>query len=425
MHKSHSTFKPKRKAIVIRPSLKIDVKKVNNAAKLQEAIGLGHAIELDIIHSEIILLNNIRPSSFIGKGKIEELKPIIQQYDVEVVIFDDKLSPIQQRNLEKALQSKVIDRTALILEIFGERARTKEGKLQVELAALEYQKSRLVRSWTHLERQRGGLGFVGGPGETQIEADRRIILEKITKLKNQLKKVVQTRTLHRKSRKDVPFPIVALVGYTNAGKSTLFNLLTKSKVMAEDMLFATLDPTMRILELPSKRKVILSDTVGFISELPTELVAAFKATLEEVVEADLILHVRDISADDSEEQKIDVLKILESIIDEDKINNSIFEIHNKIDLIEGEGLKDSAKKIGVSALTGYNQDKLLLAIDKFFGKTDLTKKITLKCHEGKIISWLYENAIILMKEECDELVKFDINISHDNFLKLTKMMKEK
>ncbi len=298
--------------------------------RLDEAAGLAEAITLDVIEKRAVALNAPRPASLFGKGKVEEIAEDVQDLEIHLVIVDAELTPVQQRNLERAWNSKVIDRTALILEIFADRARTKEGKLQVELAQLTYQKSRLVRSWTHLERQRGGVGFMGGPGETQIEADRRMINARITKLKRQLETVVKTRELHRKVRRDAPYPQVALVGYTNAGKSSLFNCMTESEVFAEDLLFATLDPTLRAIKLKSGLTVILSDTVGFVSDLPTELVAAFRATLEEVLEADFLLHVRDIAHPDSDQQKDDVLAVLKNLYDKDA-EIELIEVWNKAD----------------------------------------------------------------------------------------------
>ncbi|OYX10658.1 MAG: GTPase HflX, partial [Rhizobiales bacterium 32-66-8] len=279
-------------------------------ARLEEAVGLALAIELEVVYRGLIPLSEVKPATYLGSGKVEEIAAIVEAEEIGLVFFDAALSPVQQRNLEKKWSTKVVDRTALILEIFGRRARTKEGALQVELAHLNYQRSRLVRSWTHLERQRGGFGFLGGPGETQIEADRRQIGERIIRIEKDLEQVKRTRALHRTSRKRVPYPIVALVGYTNAGKSTLFNRLTKAQVMAQDLLFATLDPTLRSVDLPHGTRIILSDTVGFISELPTQLVAAFRATLEEVIEADVILHVRDVSHPDTEAQAADVRDVL-------------------------------------------------------------------------------------------------------------------
>ena len=307
------------------------------AARLEEATGLARAIDLDVIESGIVPLTEIRPATFIGKGKVEEIAGLVKSHEIGLVVMDGALSPVQQRNLEKAWGTKVLDRTGLILEIFGRRARTREGTLQVEHAHLTYQKSRLVRSWTHLERQRGGFGFLGGPGETQIEADRRQIDERIARIEAELDKVKRMRKLHRESRKRVPYPIVALVGYTNAGKSTLFNRLTRATVLEADMLFATLDPTLRAVRLPGGMKIILSDTVGFISELPTMLVAAFRATLEEVVEADVVLHVRDVSHEDTEAQSRDVEEVLTALGIDPNEEQRLIEVWNKIDRLDADG----------------------------------------------------------------------------------------
>ncbi|MCB2081014.1 MAG: GTPase HflX [Rickettsiales bacterium] len=361
------------------------------AEQLQEAVGLAAAIWLDVVTADIVPLSAIRPATYLGKGKVEAYYDSIHEQDIALVVFNGHLTPVQQRNLEKAWKCKVIDRTALILEIFGDRARTSEGKLQVELAALEYQKSRLVRSWTHLERQRGGFGFLGGPGETQIEADRRQLRDRIAAIRKQLEKVRRTRGLHRKARKDVPYPVVALVGYTNAGKSTLFNRLTGASVMAKDMLFATLDPTMRLLTLPSKRKVILSDTVGFISNLPTELIAAFRATLEEVQEADLILHVRDISAPDTTEQKADVLDVLEDILGDGQPEKPILEIWNKTDLLPTAPQPESNDILALSALTGEGCPTLLRAIDRMLSADLVPFSITLPASDGKTLAWIHQH----------------------------------
>jgi GTP-binding protein HflX len=339
-----------------------------------------------------------------GSGKIADLKTRFAEAEVGLVLVDGPVSPVQQRNLEKEWGVKLLDRTGLILEIFADRARTREGVLQVELAALSYQRTRLVRAWTHLERQRGGFGFVGGPGETQIEADRRAIDDEVIKIRRQLGRVVKTRELHRAARRKVPFPIVALVGYTNAGKSTLFNRMTGAEVLAKDMLFATLDPTMRAVALPSGQKVILSDTVGFISDLPTELVAAFRATLEEVLEADLILHVRDISHPETEEQAADVRAILESLgVDGDV---PLFEVWNKIDLLPEDHraalLVEDARKPGihaVSALTGDGLAPLLDAIETALGSERFPADLTLPFSEGRRRAWLYENGVVTGEEE--------------------------
>src|SRR5436309_6604996 len=338
------------------------------AARLDEAVGLARAIDLEVVEAGLAPLNDISPASYLGKGKVEELAGFVKGQEIGVVVMDCALSPVQQRNLEKAWGAKVLDRTGLILEIFGRRARTREGSLQVEHAHLSYQKSRLVRSWTHLERQRGGFGFLGGPGETQLEADRRMIEERIAKIERELEGVKRTRKLHRDSRKRVPYPIIALVGYTNAGKSTLFNRLTRAQVLEADMLFATLDPTLRAITLPHGAKVILSDTVGFISDLPTMLVAAFRATLEEVIEADVILHVRDATHEDTEAQAYDVENVLRQLGIDPADERRLIEVWNKIDRLDAEGrarLQNLAARrapeerpVLASALTGQGLDAL-------------------------------------------------------------------
>lgn len=368
--------------------------------RIAEAVGLARAIRLEVVISRAINVAEPKPSTLIGQGKVAELAQEITENEIELAVIDHSLSPIQQRNLEKEWNCKVIDRTALILEIFGDRARTKEGVLQVELAHLNYQKGRLVRSWTHLERQRGGGGFLGGPGETQIESDRRILQEKIVRIKRELETVVRTRALHRAKRKKIPYPVVALVGYTNAGKSTLFNRLTGADVLAKDMLFATLDPTLRKVVLPDGQSAILSDTVGFISDLPTHLIAAFRATLEEVVEADLIIHVRDMSDVQHREHAQNVLEILASLgVDIDDPNH-IVEVWNKVDLLDEKAislLRDNAlssanKAILVSALTGEGIDTLLSVIGKQISGEMTEREVLLKPHKLYLLDWFYNNA---------------------------------
>lgn len=376
-------------------------------ARLEEITGLARAIDLTIAEAVLAPISQIRPATYLGKGKVEDIVGLIATHAVELVIMDCALSPIQQRNLEKAWNAKVLDRTGLILEIFGRRATTKEGSLQVELAHLNYQRSRLVRSWTHLERQRGGFGFLGGPGETQIEADRRLIGERITRIENEIKKVQATRRLHRAGRRRVPYRVVALVGYTNAGKSTLFNRLTSADVQAADMLFATLDPTLRALTLPHGGKAMLSDTVGFISNLPTQLVAAFRATLEEVMEADVILHVRDISHEDAEAQQRDVDIVLRQLEIDPDAGARVIEVWNKIDRFapdERENLENIAARRSpehrcylVSAETGVGIDDLLTAIEDRLAETRVTLDVTIDASDGAGISWLHRNSEVLAK----------------------------
>jgi GTPase len=404
------------------------------ASRLEEAISLSKSIKLDVVKAQVIVVNRPKPATLIGKGVVDEFQRYIKQKYIEVIVVDGILSPVQQRNLELAWKAKVIDRTALILEIFGARARTKEGKLQVELAALNYQRSRLVRSWTHLERQRGGFGFMGGPGESQIETDRRLIDNRISKLKGQLKEVRRTRGLHRTARKRVPFPIVALVGYTNAGKSTLFNNLCNADVFVEDQLFATLDPTMRNIKLPSGRDIIVSDTVGFVSDLPHELVEAFRATLEEVSAADLLLHIRDVSHVDSEAQKEDVNQVLMNL----GVNQQnswekepvipLFEVLNKSDLLsssDGEmKLTQTARKndemLLVSAVNGDGVDKLLDAIDRKLSIKRQEIQVNLRWEEGALLTWLYDRGEILQRKDNNKSISLRVRLDPEDMSRLER-----
>ncbi|MGE0753930.1 MAG: GTPase HflX [Alphaproteobacteria bacterium] len=392
-------------------------------ACLEEAIRLAAAIDLNVVDMLTVALSDIRSATLLGTGKVSELADRIEAGEIGLVIINHSISPGQQRNLEKAWNCKVIDRTALILEIFGARARTHEGKLQVELAALEYQKSRLVRSWTHLERQRGGFGFLGGPGESQIEIDRRLIRDRIAKIKKQLATVTRTRTLHRKVRRDVPYPIVALVGYTNAGKSTLFNRITDSKVMAMDKLFATLDPTMRLTRLPSGTHIILSDTVGFVSDLPTTLIAAFRATLEEVLEADLLLHVRDISHPDSNAQKHDVEEVLKDLFGSKELPDNIIEVHNKIDL---NPEYHSNGHIGVSAVTGQGINELLQLIDDQIGERFYRQThVRLRAEDGKLLAWLHAHGKVMEQNNKYDYIDLTVQLSPENIERFERLQHAK
>jgi len=403
------------RAWVLHPDIKSIGSRRAPEPALDEAVALAAALPgLEVVGADIVRLARPQPGHLFGKGKVAELKVTLAAAEIDLVLIDGTVSPVQQRNLEETWGLKLLDRTGLILEIFSDRAQTREGVLQVEMAALSYQRTRLVRAWTHLERQRGGLGFVGGPGETQIEADRRAIDDAINRIRRQLAKVVKTRALHRAARAKVPYPIVALVGYTNAGKSTLFNRLTGAKVMVKDMLFATLDPTMRSLELPQGQNIILSDTVGFISELPTELVAAFRATLEEVLSADLILHVRDISHASSDQQARDVAEILETL----GVNPDIpqLQIWNKIDALGAEEKASQIAKadrdpavLAISALTGDGFDDLLTAISDALQETRTQQQLTLDYAKGRQRAWLFQEGVVEHEDQDEAGYRLQVN----------------
>jgi GTP-binding protein HflX len=391
----------------------------DNDAKLEEAVGLARAIDLDVRLALSAPLRRVTPATLIGKGIVERVRAVVEEQGIGLVIVDDRLTPVQQRNLEKAWNAKVIDRTGLILEIFGARARTHEGRLQVELAALDYQRGRLVRSWTHLERQRGGFGFLGGPGESQIEIDRRLIGERIVRIKRDLEGVKRTRAVNRAGRRRARLPTVALVGYTNAGKSTLFNRLSGADVFARNLLFATLDPTMRSIRLPSGRECVISDTVGFVSDLPTHLVAAFRATLEEVVEADLIVHVRDIVHPDSERQRADVEEVLRAIgAIEEGGSMPLIEALNKIDALPAEQRRaletkasagpERTRQFPVSALSGEGVEGLLRAIEDFLGREAAAREVSVPLSDGATIAWLYRHGDVRSRHDDGETARLTV-----------------
>jgi GTP-binding protein HflX len=417
------------RALVVCPSLTRESNEALRSpeARREEAVGLARAIDLAVVGAESVALSAIRPATFIGKGKVETIAAQVKAEEVDLVVMDCALSPAQQRNLEKTFGCKVIDRTGLILEIFGQRARTAEGALQVELAHLKYQRSRLVRSWTHLERQRGGFGFLGGPGETQIETDRRLIGERIVRIEKELETVKRRRALQRANRSDVPYPIVALVGYTNAGKSTLFNRLTRAEVTAADMLFATLDPTMRLIKLPHSGSVILSDTVGFISDLPTTLISAFRATLEEVRAADVIVHVRDISHADSEAQAHDVEAVLGEI-GVANLADRVIEAWNKVDLLDADARDALAQEqetrdaapLAISAVTGEGIDHLLSAIEDRLARGRPELELTLDASDGQGLHWLYEHAEVMNRRDEDGGLHLRVRVPPDQIERLKR-----
>ena len=430
MNDGNSSSAPTMRSLVLSPVLRGAPAGPRSAeARLEEAVGLAHAIDLDVVQAEVVRLSELRPATLLGSGAVERFKDLIAAEEIGLAVVDWALTPVQQRNLENAWGCKVIDRTGMILEIFGARARTAEGKLQVELASLSYQRSRLVRSWTHLERQRGGFGFLGGPGESQLEIDRRLIGQRIAKLKKELEDVKRTRGLQRKARRRVPLPVVALVGYTNAGKSTLFNALTRSAVTAKDLLFATLDPTIRTMKLPSGRSIALSDTVGFISELPTDLVAAFRATLEEVVEADIVLHLRDIAHPDSGAQALDVEEVLKDLEADQLHGHTVIEVLNKIDLLAVEDRAKLKARIRdgsgfpVSAVTGEGVGELLAEIDRRLAAGRDTARYRLRHNEGEAIAWLYSHGTVLDRRDDEEFTYMTVSLGQEERARFERLQR--
>jgi GTP-binding protein HflX len=423
-------------AVVVHPDYPHDAGLRDADARLDEAVGLALALDLDVRAAEVARVRKVTPATLFGAGKVEEIGALAESVEADVVVVDDALTPVQQRNLEREWKVKVVDRTGMILEIFARRARTREGKLQVELARLDYERSRLVRTWTHLERQRGGLGKTGGPGETQIELDRRLIADRIDRLREELEDVRRTRGLHRAARKRVPFPTVALVGYTNAGKSTLFNRMTRSEVLAKDMLFATLDPTLRTVKLPRGRSVIVSDTVGFISDLPHELVEAFRATLEEVREADLVLHVRDLSNPDTEAQARDVEAVLVQIPPPEGKRQRLLEVWNKIDLVEPEERGVLAARaarsaeigrppaVPVSAVTGEGIERLLEAMADLVDDAPEVET-RLPPGDGEALAWLYQNGrVTARRDEPDGSVRMLVKLDEQALGRFERLFPE-